>query len=161
MAKRKSKKKHSRRRRVGALAFNASSPLVKYGSVAAGYMLGDKINDAISSATGGKVDQKIVAGAQAALGIFLMTKKGKKNLALTVAAGVLAGSGGKALLQSFGVISGYQGVPVLNGYQDVPVIGKYDVPRPMLGAYNVPQNIVGSMAGVGNIGDEDGLFHRD
>lgn len=132
MARRKKSKKTSRRRRIGAMSFNANSPLVKFGSMAAGYFFGDKINALVSKVTGDKIDGKIVGIAQAGLGAYyLFMKKGSKNLPLSIAAGVVAGAGIKKTMASFGIgklLSGYGDVPVLGrrritGYQQVPVIG--------------------------------------
>lgn len=51
-------KKTSRRRSVGAL--NLNNPMLKW-QRGGSYLLGGKINNAISEATGGKVDEKILA----------------------------------------------------------------------------------------------------
>lgn len=151
MAKRKAKKgkKTSRRRSVGAL--NANNPLVKFGPIVAGYFLGDKINDAISKATGDKVDGKILGGGEAALGAVLMmgkVGKGKSKMFAKMAGGVLLGAGAKKLLSEFGVINGFSDVPVISGYGDVPVIGGYNVPQAALNGYNVPKpmNVMGSVS---------------
>jgi hypothetical protein len=44
--KKNSKKKSTKRRRIGSAALSANSPIVAYAPIAAGYFLGDKINDA-------------------------------------------------------------------------------------------------------------------
>lgn len=123
MARKKtSKKKSPRRRRVSGVALNAKNPLVNYGSMAAGYFLGDTINNALSNLTG-TIDPKIVAAAQAGLGIILKMK-GKGALA-TIGGGVLIGSGVKAGLKAFNVISG---LPVVNGYKDFRTINGLPAP---------------------------------
>lgn len=138
MAKKSKKKSPTRRRRraVGALALNAKSPLLMYGSMALGYFMGDKLN-AILPASVQTMDQKLVGGVEAGLGAALVfAKLGKKQKgAIEVGiGGVLIGAGAKKLLREFGIITGiggYQTVPVIganirkgiNGYQKVPVIG--------------------------------------
>lgn len=130
MAKFAKRKKHSgksrRRSRVGAMALSPSSPLVKWGSVAAGYLLGDKINAPIDSLVGTKIDGKIIGAAEAGIGYMLALRKGgKKSLPTTIIGGVLLGAGAKRLLKSFGIgnIGGYQMVPAVGGYRKVPAIG--------------------------------------
>jgi len=143
MAKRRKQFK-TRRRRIGALALSANSPIVKFGAVAVGYLMSDQINAQIDKVTGGKVDDKIVAGAQLVAGLFLFTGKGKKSVLKTVAGGILTGAGTKKALQSFGILSGFADVPVISGYEvpqpvpslngitDVPVISGYNVPQPQV-----------------------------
>lgn len=131
MAKRKKSRKTSRRRRVGAMSFNANSPLVKFGSIAVGFLASDKINAMIDKVTGGKLDPKLVALLQAGGGAYYsFMHKGKKNLPLAVVSGVLTGAGAKRAMSSFGIgklLAGYGDVPVIGkrvaGYQEVPVIG--------------------------------------
>lgn len=160
MAKRRKAKKTSRRRRVGAI--NANNPLVKYGSIAAGYFLGDKINDAIEKATGDKVDGKIIAAAEAGLGLFLMFKKGKKKPALQIVAGVLAGAGIKKGLQEFGVINGFSDVPVISGYRQVPALNGYNpTPGAMLGGYKVPNTYQAVMGGINEDASGSGINPTD
>ena len=140
MAKKKktAKRKTSRRRRIGAI--NPSSPLVKFGSIGAGYFLGNKIDEMLVKVTGDKVDGKILAAAQAGLGLMLMMK-GKKTAMKQIAGGVLLGSGARKGLREFGVINGFDDVPVIAGYRDVPVISGYNVPSGKLNGYNVPQPV--------------------
>ena len=156
MAKRRKKVK-SRRRRIGALALNPASPLVKYGSAALGYFLGDKINDAISNATGDKVDGKIIAAAEAGIGLMLMLmmKKAKKSLPLTIAAGVLTGAGVKKALSEFGIINGFSDVPVLAGYKSVPVLSGYNTRPGAMNGFNVPEPMNSSRAVMGGFGGLD------
>lgn len=142
MAKRRKSRKTSRRRRVGAMAMTASNPLVKYGSVAAGFLLAAKINPLIDKAAG-TLDPKIVAGGQIGIGVAYMLTKGKKTMPLTVVTGILAGAGLKRAMTAFGIagIGGYGAVPVIGqskrlmGYQNVPVIG---------GGYKTPGQLNGN-----------------
>lgn len=141
MAKRKAKKTTRRRRKMGALAMKANSNIVKLGAIALGYFMGDKINDTIMSATGGKIDGKIVAGAEAGLGALLLLSKGKPSMIKTIGGGVALGAGLKKLLKEFGIINGiggYGNVPVvgrrrINGYGNVPVVGAYSSPGTLAG----------------------------
>jgi len=154
MARRKKAKKSTRRRRIGAAGkLNANSPIVKFGSMAAGYFLGDKINEQIEKITGDKMDGKIVAGLEVLAGLVLnKTIKlgksgGKPSLPLVVVGGVLAGAGLKKGLAEFGVINGFYSVPVLNGYRSVPVLNGYNpTPGASLNGYRVPNRQV--MGGV-------------
>lgn len=117
MAKRRKNKKTSpRRRRVSGVALSAKSPIVQLGSIAAGYFLGDKINDALSNVTG-SLDPKIVAAAEAVGGFLLRSKM--KGTAGQVLGGILIGAGAKKGLQSFGIISG---LPTVGGYKDLRTI---------------------------------------
>lgn len=156
--KRRKPRTARRRRRIGAVSFSAGSPLVKFGSIAAGFMLSGKINQALEKVTGGKVDPKILNGVLAAGGLyFALMAKGRKSTLTQVAAGLAAGAGSKGLLSEFGVINGFQDVPVLGGYQDVPVLGSYEVPQAVNG-FNVPApsgSVVGSIGGV-EAGEEGG-----
>lgn len=136
MAKRKKAKKVSRRRRsVGAVALNPSSPLVQYGSIALGFLLGTKIDTMVSKVIPANVDAKIVAAAEAGLGAMLSFSKGKKSLLKTAGGGILLGAGIKKGLTAFGIgtIGGYQSVNVVNGYGQVPAVGGAGVKR--IGGY--------------------------
>lgn len=173
--KRKANKRKSvRRRRVGATALNANNPMVKLGSVAAGFLLGDKINGAIDTALpDDKVGQKTKGLIEGGLGAALVfMKMGRKKTTIeVVAGGILAGAGARRLLKEFGIITGmggYDSVPVvarrhhqLNGYGSVPVIaggnGGYKTSQYALkgalngiGGYQVPlaagsSNVMGSV----------------
>jgi hypothetical protein len=161
--KRHTKKHHRRRRHIGAAGkmLNPAGPLVQYGSIAAGYFVGGKINDAIETATGGKVDGKIIAAAEVIVGGMLTFGKGKKTMVKSLAGGVLLGAGIKKGLTEFGVISGFQSVPVLAGYQSVPVLGGYNVPSPggSLAGYSVPtpmhKSVMGGVAAENGSGIND------
>ena len=126
MAKRhsKRKKKTSRRRRVGALALNPNSTMVKLAGVAVGFLMADKINTALDKVIPTNFDKKLVGASQGGLGTMLLLKKQSSPIT-TIAAGVLAGSGAKRLMTEFGIgsIGNYGRVPVVNGYPSVPVIG--------------------------------------
>lgn len=135
MAKRRKKTSHRRRRRIGALALNASSPLVKFGSIAVGYFMADKVNEAIDKATGGKIDGKIVAAAEVLAGFMIQKKPGMMT---TVIGGVLMGAGAKKGLTEFGVISGFRSIPVVGGY-------------------NVPQRLTASVNGIMDVPTVNGL----
>jgi hypothetical protein len=158
-AKRKKRPATRRRRRIGATAaLNPSSPLVQYGSIALGFFMGPKINEAIDKAVGTNIDSKIIAGGQIGLGALLSFKKGKKNLLTTVAGGVLLGAGAKRGLTAFGLgrVGGYQMVPAVGGYQSVPAIGARRVggyvPGPGgINGYKVSKETVGS-TGLRNAG---------
>jgi hypothetical protein len=117
MARRKkTKKSHSRRRRVSGVALSAKSPLVNYGSIAAGYLMSDKINAALVNVTS-SLDPKVVAALQA-VGGYLVRKQ-MKGTAGQALGGVLMGSGLKSGLKAFGVISG---LPTVSGYKDLKMI---------------------------------------
>lgn len=137
-AKKSKKTATRRRRRIGAVALNASSPLVQYGSIAAGFLLGDKINTAIDGVVGTNIDTKIIAGGQVGIGYMLALRKGaKKNLITTVGGGIMLGAGAKRALTAFGLgrVNGYQMVPAVGGYQNVPAVGS-SVGRRRVGAAN-------------------------
>ena len=139
--KKKKNKPTRRRRRIGALALNPSSSIVQIASLAGGFFLADKINPMIDKvADPTKVDQKLVAAGQVGLGAaYLYLKKGKKNIILTVASGLVAGAGVKRAMTAFGIgdiaINGYQRVPSVNGVQRMPSINGYQR-VPAVGNYN-------------------------
>lgn len=164
MAKRKKSKKITRRRRIGAAGkLNANSPLVKFGSIAAGYFLGDKINEQVEKLTGDKIDGKIVAGLEVLAGLVLnktikMGKSTKASLPLVVVGGVLAGAGIKKGLSELGVINGFYNVPILNGFRSVPALNGYNpTPGANMNGFRVPNrqvmggiNIMTDMAASGS-----------
>lgn len=126
MAKRRTKRKATTRRRgrrMGAMALNANSPLVQYGSIAAGFFLAPTINSSIDKLVGTSIDGKIVAAGQVGLGAMLAFKKraGKGALLQKVIGGVMLGSGAKRAMAAFG-IGGYQSVPSVNGFENVPAV---------------------------------------
>lgn len=122
-----------RRRRVGAMALNASSPMVKYGSLAAGFLVIAKpLNTAIDGLLPASVktmsgSPKIVAAAEAGLGALLFFGKGKKSLVKTLLGAVMLGAGVKRLMDSMATgapttITGYGAVDVISGYGKVNVV---------------------------------------
>jgi hypothetical protein len=165
MAKRRRIGRTLRRRKNGALSFNASSPLVKFGSIAAGYFMADKINEAIDKTVGDKVDGKIVAAAEAVLG-FMLSMRGKKTTLKVAAGGILLGAGIKKALNEFGVIKGFDDVPVIGGYDSVPVLSGYTT-RPIgINGYTVPQPMASKPSVMGGInvnsgGSGSGLGYMD
>lgn len=162
MAKRRKKAKHrTRRHRVGALNMKPGSPLVKFGSIAAGYLLGNTINPLINKAFGTPTDPvktgKIVAIGQMAAGsALLFLKTGKKSMVQEVAGGILLGTGIKRAMEVF-----KSGATTMGGYGDVPVIGAYRVPGqlgaakkvagygdvPVIGSYSPNQALNGRVMG--------------
>jgi len=161
MAKKRKKSSGRRRRRIGGIAMSASSPLVKFGSMAAGYFLADKVNEQIVKVTG-TLDPKIVNGILAAGGLyFTFMHKGKKSTLVAALAGFAAGVGAKGLLSDFGVVSGFREMPVIGAYGDVPVIGNYAPTSGNLsgiGAYNVPASVLNGVAGCA---DGSGINYTD
>jgi hypothetical protein len=124
--RKKATRKPSRRRRIGAAALNLNSPLVKFGSIAVGYLMAGTINTMLDKVIPTTIDQKLVAGGEVGLGALLAFKKQKSTIT-TVGGGILIGAGIKRAVSAFGVagIGGYQSVPVvgrIGRYQDVPVI---------------------------------------
>lgn len=148
MAKKKSKKKGSSSRRVGAAKLNPK--LLAVAGVAAGYLVGDKVNAKIASVAG-SVDPKIIAGAEAVVGGFLLFKKGKKSPVQSVVGGFLLGAGVKTGLKAFGVINGFQNIPVIGkrmaGFQNVPVIGAYATNPVAVGAFAANRSPIGAVMG--------------
>jgi len=149
MSRRRRKSTGRRRRRISGVSMNANSPIIKYGSLAGGYLLADKINEQLVKLTG-TLDPKIVNGVLAAGGLYYMfLHKGKKNTAIVVASGLAAGTGIKGLLTEFGVVSGFRDMPVVNGFNNVPTVGKYSVPSGALNGipngYKVPAPVMGSV----------------
>jgi hypothetical protein len=147
MAKKRSKSKKSgrRRSRVGAMALKAENPLVKYGSIALGFLAAKPINEGIDKLTGTSIDGKIIAGGQVGVGALLLFKKGKKSLIGTVAGGVMIGAGAKRAMTAFGIgdiVAGFQSIPAVAGYQSLPAVngsrrlmnGSHTSLRPSLGA---------------------------
>lgn len=156
---RRRKSSRRRHRRVGAIALNPSSSLVRYGSIAAGYFLSDAVNSLIDKTTGGKIDSRIVAGGELILGAMLVFGKGRKGLLKTVAGGVLLGAGAKKGLKALNVISGYGAVPVIGNYGNVPVISGYNAPGTLAGYSpnaslngNKKPSVVGSIDSVESCG---------
>ena len=167
MAK-KRKRTHSRRRhRVGALNMKAGSPLIKFGSIAAGFLLGNQLNQSlIDKMVGTPTDPvktgKTIAIAQVGIGsalLFLKLGKKPKGLIEEVLGGILLGSGLKRASVVF-----KSGATTMSGYGDVPVIGAYKAPGqigmskkvagygdvPVIGSYTTPGALNGSKV-MGNV----------
>lgn len=154
MAKRKASKKRktTRRRRISGIGkLNAQNPIVKFGSLAAGYFLADKINPALDKATGDKMDGKLLAGLQVFAGLtangMVPLIKGQKNVLMVAAGGILAGAGVKRGLTEFGVVNGFHNIPALAGYRTVPALNGYNpTPGTSLGSYNpTPSRVMGGV----------------
>lgn len=180
MAKKKkpAKRKPVRRRSVGAMALNVKNPLLTFGPMLGGFLMGDTINDKIDTMLpDDKVSQKAKGIGEGGLGAALVfAKLGKKKTPVElIAGGVLLGAGVRRLLKEFGVIQGiggYHSVPVvaarhrsrLNGYGAVPVIGNGYVTNKGLngalngvGGYAVPAPPSSVMAGIGSAGSGSGM----
>jgi hypothetical protein len=163
MAK-KSKSKKGRRRIGAAGALSANSPVVKYGSLAAGYLLSDKVQEQIDKLLGTTMDSKMINGVIAAGSLYyLFMHKGKKNLPLTAIAGIAGGAAAKGLLVDFGVMSGFSNIPVIGNYNRVPVVSGYNVPAPALNGigngYTVPASSV--MGSIPSEADGSGINSTD
>lgn len=163
------KRKHSRRHRVGALDLKPGSPIVKFGSIAVGYLLADTINQKlIDKLFGTPTDPvktgKMIAVGQAGIGAALVFMKfGKPSMLKEVLGGILLGSGAKRAMVVF-----KSGASTMSGYGDVPVIGAYRAPGqlgrkvagygdvPVIGAYspntalNGAAKVMGSTASNGS-----------
>lgn len=164
MAKKRKKSGGRRRRRIGAIAMNANSPLVKYGSLGAGYLMATQIRSLIDKVvqpptdpTKAEQQSKIINGVLAAGGLyFLLMYKGRKTTLTTILAGIAGGAGAKGLLKDYGVVSGFRSIPVVSGYSKIPTIGNYRVPgaAPQLNGigndlgYSVPSGLMGSIGRV-------------
>lgn len=159
MAKKKHHKKgRHRRRRVGALSMNASSPLVMAGAIAAGYFLdsfvgiNDKIDTAITPATATSMSPmypNLVLAGELGLGGYLLLSK-KKSMVKTVSGGVAVGLGIHRLLKEMKIITGYQNTPVIgkrrvHGYQSTPVIG--GIPGQLQGYNSQGSGVLGRVPG--------------
>lgn len=132
------KKTHHRRRRVGAVALNAKSPIVQFGSIAAGFLLGTQIDTMLTKVIPSNVDGKLVAAGEVGIGYMLSFggKGGTKKLLPTVAGGLMIGAGIKKAITAFG-IGGFQMVPAVGGYRSVTAIG---APPKRLSGYNAGRN---------------------
>lgn len=154
------------KKKVGAVALRATSPIVKFGSIAAGYFLADKVNEQIVKLTG-TMDPKIVNGILAAGGLyFTFLHKGKKSTIMAALSGFAAGVGAKGLLVDFGIVNavaGFREMPVIGSYGDVPVIGNYAPASGNLsgvGAYNVPASVLNGVNGC-DYGSGSGINSTD
>ena len=176
-----------RRRRVGAVAMNTNSPLVKYGPPVVGYLVGTTINTQVDKLFANVTDvdkkalyQKIAHGSMLALWAwYAFSRKGQKNPMPLIALGILGGAGLKGLMTDLNVgIAGFRNVPVVAGYQQVPVVGAYGATMPRnqmngigggVGGYGIPGSMAGYTAGgsgvmgsIGSVGDETaGLMRQE
>lgn len=137
-----------RRRRVGAMALNANSAIVKIGFAAAGYLFGDKLLAPIKTKIGDKVDAKIVAGVEGLGGYYLAMKKGKKSIVTTGIGFFLLGDAAKSLMKSFGIgsIGPYGRIPALGNRRTMRGVGPYGK-IPVLGGASNTYNPHGSLNG--------------
>jgi hypothetical protein len=146
--KKASKKTSRRRRRIGATALNMKSPLVKYGSIAAGFLMANAINTPLDNVIPTNIDSKLVAAGQIGIGAALAFKK-QQSMITTVGGGILIGAGIKRAMSAFG-IGGFQSVPVVGSsrvgnFQSVPVLGNYKTaPVAMAGYKTAPVAMAGA-----------------
>ena len=156
MARRRKTKKTTshRRRRVSGVALNAKNPIVSIGSIAAGYFIGTKINDALSNVIPSTIDPKIVAAAEAVAGYLIRSKV--KGMPGAVVGGVLLGAGIKKGLQAFGVVSG---IPVVNGYRDLRTIN--GLPAPVKRIAGPAQGLSTSLNVISGIDSASGYTDND
>ena len=103
MAKRRHHKKRSHRRRRSSMS-GTGAGMTQALAMVAGAVIGRVVSTKLSS----KVNPKILAGGQIALGYFL-PKFVKNKFAQGIGAGMIV-NGGVSALQSFGVISAISGV---------------------------------------------------
>jgi hypothetical protein len=138
-AKRKktSKAGRSRRRRVSGIALSKNSMLLTLGAAGLGYFLGPKINDAITSAVGDKVDPKLIAAGEALLGFMLPKYLMKNSMPGKLIGGVMIGAGAHLALKEFGVVSGFPQVRSIAGYRDVRKIAGINAPSVRSGMSNM------------------------
>ncbi len=132
-SRKKSTARRSTRRRVSGIG-KKNDALLMIGGAVAGYVLGPKINDAITAKVGTTVDPKIIALAEVAIGFFgpkMLGLKGSAAMAGKVVGGLLIGSGAHLGAKEFGIVSGFAQVPMINGrvagrrmngYQDMKAI---------------------------------------
>lgn len=159
--RRKHKKKthHRRRHRMGALSMSASSPIVKYGSIAAGYLLGDLLNQQLIDKLFGTPTDPVKTGKGIAIGqiglgaylSFMKLGRKPKTTIEVVLGGVLLGAGAKRAMVVFKA-----GATTMSGYGDVPTLGAYKVPGqlgrkvagygdvPTIGGYKTPGSLNGA-----------------
>lgn len=142
------KKKHKRRRRVGAMSFGGKKDVgLKLLAVAGGFLLGDTINTQLDKVLPTQKDATTnVEGPNQTIGIIgeiglggLLLMRKKKNMILTIGGGVLAGAGLRRVAKKMGILKGYQNVPVIGrhrmgGFQSVPVIGNTVIPAQLSGS---------------------------
>ena len=171
MATKKKSGGTTKKKKVGAMSLTANSPLVKFGSIAIGYLMGDTLNQKLIDKLFGTPTDPVKTGKMVAIGqlglggALVFLKLGKKSLISEVAGGLLIGSGLKRAMVVF-----KEGATTMSGYGDVPVIGAYKTPGqlgrkvagygdvPVIGAYapnsslNGASKVMGSMGGSTLIG---------
>lgn len=175
MARRR-RKVARRRRRIGAVAMNANSPLIKYAPPVAGYLMATSINTQVDKIFANVTDAerkalylKIAHASMVALyAWYNFGRKGQKNPLPAIVTGLLGGAGLKGLMTDLNVgIAGFQQLPVVGGYQQLPVVGAYGSTMPALngiGSYNMPSSSLGyAVPGsvMGSVYPEGGLMRQD
>lgn len=169
MAKRRKTRRTSRRRRVGAATLTASNPIVKFGSIAVGYLMADNINKPIQKMIDkAKIDVQptTVGGVEAGVGYLLAFVMKKKTMLKQVVGGALIGAGIKKVLSESGVggIGPYGRVPVVGGavgpYGRVPVLGTKRMgaysPNASLNGYSPNGSLNGKQKIVGSVSNATG-----
>lgn len=156
MAKRKKRGHKTRKRRhVGALNLRGKDTTMKLVALAAGFLIGPKLNAAIdkantaTSTTGvvtTKVDPTIIMVGEIGVGGLLLMRK-RSNTILKLGGGVLAGAGIRRAIGKMGLMNGFQSVPVIGrhrmaGYQSVPVLGA-SMPPQLSGRSGTPMQLQG------------------
>jgi hypothetical protein len=102
MAKRRSKKRSTRRRKsMGAVGGGMTTAITMIAGAVAGRLISSKLKD--------KVNDKILSGGQIVAGMFL-PKLVKNKFMSGIGAGMIV-NGGVELISSFGVISGMDSEP--------------------------------------------------
>ena len=158
MARKETHKKSHRRHHIGAMSLSASSPLVKYGSIALGYIAATTINNGIDGVVPSSMKTntnygKLAAVGEVGLGALLAFRKGKKSTIGTIAGGILIGAGlkrGMSALTSSSTAattSGYGQIPVVGSYGQVPVVGRRVAgytPNQSLTGYTPNQSLTGN-----------------
>lgn len=152
--KKRSRSRHTRRGRVGALSFSLKkSNYLFLAAIAAGYFFGDKVNALFDKVTG-SLDPKLVSALQLGAGFVIPTTV-LKSQAGKIIGGVLIGAGLKGSLKAFGVISGYSDLmPIMGNLRKVSGIG---YPLPGTEAYaNSQMHVISGMGSHANESPIDG-----
>lgn len=180
MPKRKKRGGSRRRRRhVGALNLKGKDTTLKLAALAAGFLIGPKLNAAIdkanttTSTTGvvtTKVDPSFIMVGEIGVGGLLLMRK-KSNMIMKIGGGVLAGAGLRRAIGKMGLMNGFQSVPVIGrhrmaGYQSTPVLGRATMPPQLAGPSGPAQlqgfrvngytptgsGVMGSIGAIGDMG---------
>jgi len=166
MARKKSKKKTTRRRRrIGAMALNPSSTMMKVAAIALGYLVAaTPIKTAVDKALVNVTDlekkksyEKMIYGGMTLGGAYFnFMDKSRASMIKTILAGLATGAGLKNSLTAFGIgrIGGYGQVPALGGYGQVPALGNRKgltgyAPQSTLNGYS-PQSTLSGRNVMGN-----------